>query len=231
MTTKEATKEPAVTVVPMRGMRSMIAKNMRTSLDEAAQLTHHSECDATPLFEKKKQLAESGVKVSIEDLISYAVIQTLKKHPALNGRLEEKEIRQSEQVNLSIAMALPGNLLVAPALFDAGSYSIKELYQQRQKLKDKAFSNKLTKDEIFGGTFTITNLGLSRVKHFTPIINLPQLAILGVGEARKQPWVMADGSIEARTIMGLSLTFDHRAVDGAPAADFLTALCNEIESY
>lgn len=229
MTESKKTTDNSIKIVPLRGVRSMIAKNMRKSLDEAAQLTHHADCDATALFAVKKQLAEQGVKVSIEDLLAQAVIKTLAKHPDLNGRVEGNEIHLYEQIHLSMAMSMPGNLLVAPAMFDVGEMSVEALRDARKALKEKALTNKLSMPEMTGGTFTVSNLGLSRVRHFTPIINVPQIAILGVGETRKRPWVLADGSIEARLVMGLSLTFDHRAVDGAPAADFLTALCNTIE--
>ncbi|MBY4675023.1 dihydrolipoamide acetyltransferase family protein [Marinobacterium arenosum] len=216
-------------VIPLRGVRGMIADNMRKSLDEAAQLTHHADCDATALFETKDRLAEQGVKVSIEDLIAQAVVAALGRHPELNGRVEQGEIRLSSRVHLSMAMALPGNLLVAPAIFDACELPLMERSAARRDLLQRARSGKLSVTEMTGGTFTISNLGLSRVRHFTPIVNLPQIAILGIGETRRKPWVMKDGRIAVRRIMGLSLSFDHRAVDGAPAAAFLSDLCEQIE--
>ncbi|GAB2189252.1 2-oxo acid dehydrogenase subunit E2 [Sessilibacter sp. MAH2] len=216
-------------IIPLRGVRAMIANNMRKSLDEAAQLTHHAECDATALFDKKAKLAESGIKISVEDLIADVVINTLKQHPDLNGRVEPKEIHLYSNIHLSMAMALPGNLLVAPTIFNADKMDIETRANARKDLAQRAKINKLTVPEMTGGTFTISNLGLSRVSHFTPIINIPQIAILGVGQTKDKPWVMADKSIAIRKIMGLSLTFDHRAVDGAPAGAFLTDLCNAIE--
>ena len=111
-------------IIPLRGMRGMIADNMRRSLDEAAQLTHHAECDATELFATKERLAHQGIKVSIEDLIAQAVVTTLLDHPDLNGRVEEKEIRLYDEIHLSLAMALPGNLLAAPTIFNAGETCI-----------------------------------------------------------------------------------------------------------
>lgn len=216
-------------IVPLRGVRGMIADNMRKSLNEAAQLTHHAECDATPLFETKTRLAEQGIKVSIEDLVAHAVVAVLNHHPDLNGRVEGKEICFSAKTHLSMAMALPGNLLVAPAIFSADNMSLTDRAEARRELLQRAKTGKLTVAEMTGGTFTISNLGLSRVRHFTPIVNVPQIAILGVGQTRATPWVMDDGNIAVRQIMGLSLSFDHRAVDGAPAANFLTDLCQHIE--
>ncbi|WP_036231907.1 2-oxo acid dehydrogenase subunit E2 [Marinobacterium litorale] len=229
MTAQPTIEQNPGRVIPLRGMRGMIADNMRRSLDEAAQLTHHAECDATELFATKQRLANQGIKVSIEDLVAQAVITTLGEHPGLNGRVEGKEIRLHDAIHLSLAMALPGNLLAAPTLFNAGELSLMERSAARKELAQRAKENKLSVPEMTGGTFTLSNLGLSRVQFFTPIVNLPQIAILGIGETRLQPRVMSDLSVEPRRVMGLSLSFDHRAVDGAPAAAFLTDLCNLIE--
>ncbi|ANG62824.1 acetoin dehydrogenase [Marinobacterium aestuarii] len=219
----------SLNVIPLRGVRGMIADNMRKSLDEAAQLSHHADCDATALFETKVRLAEQGIKVSIEDLIAQALISTLARHPDVNGRVEGREIQLNPAVHLSFAMALPGNLLVAPTLFNADSQSLIERSDARRALQTRARSGKLSVPEMTGGTFTISNLGLSRVRHFTPIVNLPQIAILGIGETRLKPWVMPEGQISVRRIMGLSLSFDHRALDGGPAGAFLSDLCDQIE--
>jgi pyruvate dehydrogenase E2 component (dihydrolipoamide acetyltransferase) len=219
----------SLTIIPLRGVRGMIADNMRKSLDEAAQLSHHADCDATALFETKARLAERDIRVSIEDLIAQAVITILTRHPAVNGRVEGREIQLNPSVHLSLAMTLPGNLLVAPTLFNAEQQSLQERSDARRELQTRARSGKLSVPEMTGGTFTLSNLGLSRVRHFTPIVNLPQIAILGIGETRLKPWVMADGQISVRRIMGLSLSFDHRALDGGPAGAFLSDLCEQIE--
>jgi pyruvate dehydrogenase E2 component (dihydrolipoamide acetyltransferase) len=219
----------SLTIIPLRGVRGMIADNMRKSLDEAAQLSHHADCDATALFETKARLAERDIRVSIEDLIAQAVITILTRHPAVNGRVEGREIQLNPSVHLSLAMTLPGNLLVAPTLFNAEQQSLQERSDARSELQTRARSGKLSVPEMTGGTFTLSNLGLSRVRHFTPIVNLPQIAILGIGETRLKPWVMADGQISVRRIMGLSLSFDHRALDGGPAGAFLSDLCEQIE--
>lgn len=229
MTAKPTLQSDPGRVIPLRGMRGMIADNMRRSLDQAAQLTHHAECNASALLATKKRLAEQGIKVSVEDLVAEAVVTTLAKHPHLNGRVEDKEIRLHEPVHLSFAMALPGNLLAAPTLFNAQQLSLADRSSARRELAARARTGKLTVPEMTGGTFTLSNLGLSRVQFFTPIINLPQIAILGIGETRQRPWVQPDGSLRVCPLMGLSLSFDHRAVDGAPAAAFLTDLCNLIE--
>lgn len=215
-------------IVRLSGMRGMIAGKMLESLSTTAQLTHHAECDATGLVDLKDRLKGQGLKVSVEDLILDVVVEILGRHPALNGTLVEKEIKLSKAVNLGVAVALPGDLLVAPAILNANSMTLEERIAARRDVVERARTNKLSVTEMTGGTFTVTNLGLTRVKFFTPIINAPQLCILGVGEAALRPWVH-NGEIAIRRVMGLSLTFDHRAVNGAPAGEFLTDLCVAIE--
>ncbi len=146
----------------------------------------------------------------------------------MNATLQGTEITQRADINVAVAVALPGDLLVAPAIFNAGNLSLEERVKARRDIVDRAKINKITVKEMTGGTFTISNIGLTRVRYFTPILAIPQVAILGVGETALRPWVV-DGRIEPRPIMGLSLTFDHRAVNGAPAGDFLTDLCKTIE--
>lgn len=222
---------PDVTVVPLRGIRGMIADKMVKSLSEAAQLTHHASADATQLMAARAKLAEQGIKVSVEDLLMAVTIRMLKSHPDLNGRVEGREVHLSSAVDLSVAIALPGNLLVAPAIFGADALDLPGLRAARQDLAARAKVNKLSVAEMTGGSFCISNLGLTRVEHFTPILNTPQIGILGIGRMHDRPMREADGSIGLRPFIGLSLTFDHRAIDGAPAADALTTLCRDIEEF
>ena len=216
--------------VPLRGVRGMIADKMAKSLQEAAQLTYHATLDASQLMAKKNRLKSADVAASIEDLLIDAVVRTIPGFPDINGRMDGREIVLSDAVHLSVAMALPGNLLVAPTIFDAHTMAIAELRAARQDLAARAKSNKLSVTEMTGGTFTVSNLGLTRVEHFTPIINTPQIAILGVGRMVERAVRDADGNLAWRPHMGLSLTCDHRAIDGSPSADFLTALCERIET-
>ena len=216
-------------IIKLTAMRGMIASKMLESLATSAQLTHHAECDVTGLQAMKTRLQGEGLKASVEDLIVDAVVKSLKQHPNLNGLLVDKEIQIKEAMNIAVAVALPGDLLVAPAIFDAGKMDLAARVAARRDLVERAKINKLTVREMTGGTFTISNIGLTRVRHFTPILNVPQLAILGVGETALRPWVVHDAAVLPRPVMGLSLTFDHRAVNGAPAAEFLTTLCKTIE--
>ncbi|MET1412086.1 2-oxo acid dehydrogenase subunit E2 [Roseibium sp. HPY-6] len=218
-----------VRIVPLKGVRGMIADAMVKSLATAAQLTHHGNADATALMAEKARLAEAGTKASVEDLLMLAVVRALKKNPDGNGRVEGKEVHLSEAIDLSVAIALPGNLLVAPAIFGAGDMNVAELRAARQDLATRARANKLSVTEMTGGTFTVSNLGLTRVEHFTPIINAPQICILGIGKLTDRAVRSPDGGIDLRPHVGLSLTFDHRAIDGAPAGELLTSICEEIE--
>jgi len=215
---------------PLRGARGMIADKMVASLRDAAQLTHHARADVSALLAAKEALAQDGTKASVEDLLMAAVVRVLKRHPDINGVLRDRTVHLSERIDLCVAIALPGNLLAAPAIFDAGGMSVAELRAARQDLSARAKANKLSVAEMTGGTFTVSNLGLSRVEQFTPILNTPQIGILGVGRIVETA-VRGPEGVAFRPFTGLSLTFDHRAIDGAPAADALSDLCSEIEGF
>jgi len=231
MTDKAPDKNPdEETIIPLRGMRGMIADNMHKSLLGSAQLTHHAECDATELLACKKRLEIDDIRLSVEDLLIDCAVRALARHPGLNGRLEANEIHLFPAVHMSVAISLPGDLLVAPAIFDAQDMTLSRRAAARQDIVQRGRDGALSVKEMTGGTFTISNLGTTRVRFFTPILNPPQIAILGVGQTAPRPWVTDAGEIEIRPVMGLSLTFDHRAVNGAPAADFLTDLCATIET-
>ena len=215
--------------VPLKGVRGMIADAMVKSLATAAQLTHHGSADASALMAEKARLSEVGTKASVEDLLMLSVVRALKKVPDANGKVVGREVHLQDAVDLSVAIALPGNLLVAPAIFGADKMDVTELRAARQDLAERAKTNKLTVTEMTGGTFTISNLGLTRVEHFTPILNQGQICILGIGRMVERAVRAADGGIELCPHVGLSLTFDHRALDGAPAGELLTAICEEVE--
>ena len=218
-----------IRTVPLKGVRGMIADAMVKSLSTAAQLTHHGSADASALMAEKARLSEVGTKASVEDLLMLSVVRALKKVPDANGKVVEREVHLQDAVDLSVAIALPGNLLVAPAIFGADKMDVTELRAARQDLAERAKTNKLTVTEMTGGTFTISNLGLTRVEHFTPILNQGQICILGIGRMVERAVRAADGGIELCPHVGLSLTFDHRALDGAPAGELLTAICEEVE--
>ncbi|MEQ0720258.1 2-oxo acid dehydrogenase subunit E2 [Stutzerimonas stutzeri] len=220
---------PAPERVPLKGMRKMIAAKMLESLQTTAQLTHHAECRLDALKARRAELKTAGSAVSVQDLVLLKVIETLKAHPGLNATLADEVIHHHAAVHLGLAIPLPGDLLVAPALFNAEQLDGEELCQARKALVDKALASKLSVKELTGATFTVSNLGLSRVHRFTPVLNPPQVAILGIGGVQRRLELSASGALVEVEWLGLSLTFDHRAVNGAPAADFLDDLCRRIE--
>ncbi len=209
----------------------MIAAKMLESLQTTAQLTHHAECRLDALKARRAELKAAGSAVSVQDLVLLKVIETLKAHPGLNATLADEVIHHHAAVHLGLAIPLPGDLLVAPALFNAEQLDGEELCQARKALVEKALASKLSVKELTGATFTVSNLGLSRVHHFTPVLNPPQVAILGVGGIQRRLELGPSGELVEVEWMGLSLTFDHRAVNGSPAAEFLDDLCRRIEEY
>ncbi|MBX5465045.1 MAG: 2-oxo acid dehydrogenase subunit E2 [Clostridia bacterium] len=208
-------------------MRRIIAQRMQRSLAETAQLTLHASADATELVRLREARRAEGI--AYDDLLLRALALTLREHPRLNGWLVEDELRLAERVDLGLAVALPEGLIV-PVLRDAASLSLPEIAAERARLVERARSGRLALSEVTGATFTLTNLGMYRVESFTPILNAPQIATLGVGRIAPEARATAEGRVEARPTLRLSLTFDHRALDGAPAADFLDALISRLEA-
>ena len=215
--------------VPLRGARGMIADKMVASLRDAAQLTHHARADVSALLAAKEALAQDGVKASVEDLMMAAVVRVLKRHPDINGVVRDRTVHLSERIDLCVAIALPGNLLAAPAIFDAGGKSVAELRAARQDLSARAKTNKLSVAEMTGGTFTISNGGVFGSLLSTPILNPPQSAILGMHRIEKRPIVDEKGEIVVRPMMYLALTYDHRIIDGREAVTCLRTMKERLE--
>nr|WP_321467828.1 2-oxo acid dehydrogenase subunit E2 [uncultured Desulfobulbus sp.] len=221
-------------IIPFSGMRKIIADNMMASLHNMAQLTVFVECDVTEMTAfrdrvRAKYAKKSDIpRVSYNDIIALAVSRTLMKFPYMNSWLTDEGIVRHKTVNLGIAVALD-NGLVVPHVKGAEKKSLTELAVEIREVAEKARKGGLTMDELQGGTFTITNVSMLGVDGFTPIINPPEVGILGVGRAVKRPAIGPDGNIEPRTMMTLSLTFDHRVADGAPAMTFLRALADCLE--
>ncbi|WP_327753840.1 2-oxo acid dehydrogenase subunit E2 (plasmid) [Sphingobium sp. SJ10-10] len=215
-------------VLKLEGIRGIIAQKMRESLEKTAQLSFFCDIDASALVKARSAWKEAGVKLGYEDLIAKVLAMVVPDFPAFNAIETAKGVEYQDDVHVGCAIALPG-ALVAPAVFNVQSLSLPEIAQARAELIGRAKVNKLTIAELTGATITITNLGLTRVEHFTPILTYPQQAIIGLGRIANKPWV--DGnSLVARPVMGLSLTVDHRVIDGGPAGDFLTRLASVLES-
>jgi pyruvate dehydrogenase E2 component (dihydrolipoamide acetyltransferase) len=220
------------TVTPMRGVRAIIAERMGTSAHTTAAITLHSEVDATRFVEMRESLrdalkGELGFSVGYNDLLGVIVARCLVEFPYMNVQLTDGGIRQMPAVNIGLAVDSERGLLV-PVVRNASALTIREFARTFRDLVERARVGKANPDELSGGTFTITNLGMFGVDMFTPIINLPECAILGVGRIRSVPAVV-NGQVAIRQHMWLSLTADHRLVDGGPAARFLQGIARYIE--
>ncbi len=227
-----ADDRPTLEVIPYEGMRRAIGDNMAHSWAVAPKVTHHTSVDMSGMLALRKSI-NHGVKekdkVSITDLLVKAVARALEIKPRLNVTLDGEEIKVLKDINIGVAVALPDGLIV-PVVRNANQKSLYQVSKEVKDLAKRARRNKLEPDELTGGTFTVTNLGAyGSVDWFTPIINQPESAILGVGRTVEKP-VVVDGQIVIRPMMGLSLAFDHRVIDGAPAAEFLKVLIDLIEN-
>jgi pyruvate dehydrogenase E2 component (dihydrolipoamide acetyltransferase) len=224
---------PQDTVVPMDGVRKLIADNMHASLQGAAQLTVFVELDVTGMVDLRKQLLERNkrdkeYRLSYNDIISYAVCRALKRHPVMNSTLQDDGIHLHPHVNLGIAVSIDNGLIV-PNVKEADTYGLEELKGHVRDVAGRARKGGLNMDEISGGTFTISNVSMLGVDGFTPILNPPETGILGVGRVIEKPAVH-NGEIAIRQMMNLSLTFNHMTTDGAPAMAFLRELGDMLEN-
>ncbi len=216
---------------PMSGVRKAISRSMCASLTEMAQLTLNASFDATTIMEYRKHLKESAQllelpKITLNDIVLYAVSRTLLDHPYINANLVGETFRLYRHANIGLAVDTDRGLLV-PTLFGADTMTLSQIAAASKDAAERARSGQLSPDEMSGASFTVTNLGSLGIESFTPVINPPQTAILGVCTITNR--LRADGSVYPA--MGLSLTFDHRAVDGAPAAKFLAQLCTGLENF
>jgi pyruvate dehydrogenase E2 component (dihydrolipoamide acetyltransferase) len=210
---------------PLSQMRQTIAERMTASLRDSAQLTIGTDVDVTDLATLIESMSDGPADEpapTITDYLVLAVARALRKHPGINASLDGDEVVVHGAVHLGLAVALTDGLVV-PVLRDVHRMSIGDISTTRRTLADAARGGRLGLDDLTGSTFTISSLGQSRVTWFTPIINPPEAAILGVGRATDQVrWVA--GAAAPRRVLPLSLTVDHRIIDGAPAAAFLDEL-------
>lgn len=229
-----AAPEAEYTDVKFSGIRRAISKSMHTSLSTMAQLTHTNSFDATAILNYRKTLkAAEGeyAGITIGDIVLYAVSRTLLNHPDLNAHmLDDNNIRLFKHVNLGVAVDTPRGLMV-PTIFHADEKSLLQISKEVKELAAQCREGNINPDKLSGGTFTVSNLGNLGVESFTPVINPPQTGILGVCCTTDRVRKGADGSIEIYPAMTLSLTYDHRAVDGSPAARFQKELAKNLENF
>lgn len=201
-------------IVPLSGFRRTSAERLSMSFKTAPHSTIMMDVEVA----KAVELHEKA-QVSFTTIIVKAVSKALAELPHINSRLEKDEIKMFEDVNVGVAVATKNGLLV-PVIRNSDKKSLEEIEAAIKQLSEKAKQGKLSRQEVTGGTFTITNLGMYGVDFFTPIINPPESAILGVGRVADKP-VIIGGRVEVKPVMTLSLSYDHRIIDGAPAAEFL----------
>ena len=229
-----ATVENEYEDVKFSGIRRAISKSMTTSLHTMAQLTHNTSFDATNILAYRKQLKAMGGEyagITLGDIVLYAVSRTLLNHPDLNANmLDDNSIRLFKHVNLGVAVDTPRGLMV-PTIFAADTMSLLEISKAVKELAAQCRDGAISPDKLSGGSFTVSNLGNMGVESFTPVINPPQTGILGVCGTIDRVRKAADGSIQIYPAMGLSLTYDHRAVDGTPAAKFQKELGSNLENF
>ena len=219
-------------VIPFTGIRKMVADNVAKSAQTAVHVTLTSEVDMTDAVKMRAQVLDEferkyGTRLTYTDLIVKAVARAILDHPLVNGSLQGNEIRIAADVNIGVALALEVGLIV-PVVRNADKKPVAQISSELKALVQKGKSGKLGGDEIHGGTFTISNLGTYGVDMFNPIITPGQSAILGVCRIAEKPMVVG-GQVVVRSMMNLCLSFDHRVMDGAPAAQFLARVKELLE--
>ncbi|MBU2026893.1 MAG: 2-oxo acid dehydrogenase subunit E2 [Proteobacteria bacterium] len=219
--------KPGARVIPFAGMRQAIAEHMVESLHSMAQLTMMMEVDVTELVKLREQV-KAEFDVTYTDFVVKAVAKTLKLYPMLNATLIGDEVHQLDSIHIGVAVALQDGLIV-PVARDADKRTVQEIGREVRRLAQGARDGSLSVDEVTGSTFTITNLGTYGIDGFTPIINSPEAAIMGVGRIVERV-VVHDDQIARRKMMVLSLTIDHRLIDGATGAEFMRSLKEMIEN-
>jgi pyruvate dehydrogenase E2 component (dihydrolipoamide acetyltransferase) len=220
---------------PVTPLRKVIARRMSESWNTVARVTQFDDIDFTKLGELRKKFAadyeKKGVKLTLTPFVLKAVADTLKKHAVFNSSLDEvaSEIVLKEYIHLGIAVDTDQGLMV-PVIRDVDKKSLFDLAKELESLAAKARDRKITADEMKGGTFTISNQGAIGGAHFTPIINLPEVAILGLGRGALKP-VVREGKVEIRMLTPVALSYDHRVIDGGSAARFTVDLVKAFENF
>ena len=224
-----------VTKKPLTQLRQVIARRMWENWNAIPHVTQFDDADFTRLNELRKKFApayeKKGVRLTLTPLVLKALVGTLKKHPIFNSSLDEiaQEVVFKEYFHIGIAVDTEQGLIV-PVIRDADRKSVLELSKELEQLAQKARDRKVTAEELKGGTFTITNQGAIGGAHFTPIINKPEVAILGLGRGAMKP-VARDGKVDVRMMTPLGLSYDHRVIDGGAAARFMVDLVKAMEDF
>ena len=228
-----------VEIIEMDRMRKLISKHMTDSVATSAHVTSFAECDVTTLVQWREKVKRDfekreGEKITFTPLFVEAVVKSLKKYPMLSSSIDGDKIIIKKDLNIGMATALPNGNLIVPVIKNADQLNLTGLCKQVNGLANAARNNKLKPDDTTGGTFTLTNVGTFGSIMGTPIINQPQVAIMAVGAIKKRPMVIETpqgDSIAIRHMMYISLSYDHRIIDGALGSTFLNAVSKELENF
>ena len=216
----------ATTIVPLKGIRGVIARSL-TAAWQAPRVAQGLDADMFAVLARvKSERAATGTKISITHAVLRAIAVTLREHPAVNGIVSDQAVEHWTDVNLGVAVNTPVGVVV-PVLMQADALNLGELEQRVGELAGRARAGKLPASGYQRGTFTVSTLGATGIDWFTPVLNPPQIAILGLGRVAERA-VVISGQVVARPMMTLTLVFDHRALDGHPAGLFLSALAQRL---
>ena len=230
--TDAAVTANAQEVVAMSPLRRTIAARMTESYFASPVVSFMRDADTTKLStfykEAREELKKAGVRITITDLLIRACAKAIKNKPYINVSIDGNNIICKEQVNIGLAVAVEGGLLV-PVIKNADKLSMTEIALERARLVEGARNRTLSGDDMSGGTFTISNLGAMGIEYFTPILNKPEVAIIGIGRTEDKV-VVENGEMVIRNRMSMSLTADHRVIDGAAAAEFMEEIAQQLKN-
>jgi pyruvate dehydrogenase E2 component (dihydrolipoamide acetyltransferase) len=214
---------------PLKGVRKIVSEGMAASVHTTARVSLFREVVASELIAWRERFKARGVDVTYNDLLVQICATALKDHPEANARLGNGAIEHLDRINVGVAVDTDRGLLV-PVIHDADRMTLPQIAAESARLIERARDGRSLPDDLSGGTFTITNLGMFGVEGFTPVINLPECCILGVGRILRKPVAgEEDDRVTVRPVMTLSLVFDHRVIDGAPAARLLDRIAELVE--
>mgnify|MGYP000886959589 CR=1 FL=1 len=207
--------------LPIVGVRKTIATRMEESLKRSPQVSGFSKTDMSALVEFKQKLASQGHNISYTEMFVKIAAVALEQHPMLNSSRQDNKIIIYKSKNIGVAIAADNGILMVPVVKNAESKSLIEISNEVKELIKKVKTGKITQDDMVGGTFTVSSVGMFDVDGATPILNAPEAALLAIGVIRKEPVVEDDDSIKIRPVAFLSMTLDHAVIDGVPGAKFL----------
>jgi pyruvate dehydrogenase E2 component (dihydrolipoamide acetyltransferase) len=220
-------------ILPIAGIRKMVAKHMEESLKASPQVTGSVKVDASRFVDLRNRLKAQGTPATYTEMFVKLTATAVGKVPVINSSRQGNKMEIYSSINIGIAVANKKNQVLVPVIRDVQNKSLAELSKEIRSLSEKVRENTIKPEEMAGGTISISSMGMYNVDTFTPILNMPQAAIIGLGKIRKEPCVDENGDIVARPMMHFSVTADHSIIDGVPHAEFITklaeGLCNPEE--